>query len=290
MKTELILADMAIRQDSEGRYCLNDLHKAAGNEPHKAPNQWLRNQQIQELIRELTANLQLAQSKSNELSTNMCLAPIVSLKGGKTPGVYAVKDLVYAYAMWISAEFHLHVIRAYDALVTKTKTPEQLYRDLANELRLALPYLNITDRAVLLSHNTGIRNFSGETREQCRYFRKMDGYGLPGIIAIDRKPYKVLFDWLTQQRDYSDEITDSVYAALRAHCRGYKGMLHIGHTKKLDAFQIKANFEEITGIKSLEEAKNLAADMAKIVSGLLAEKSNFNFSALENRVGINHVQ
>jgi hypothetical protein len=36
-------------------------------------------------------------------------------------GRFATKELVYAYAMWIKAEFHIQVICAYDALVTKKK-------------------------------------------------------------------------------------------------------------------------------------------------------------------------
>jgi len=101
----LTIANTLIKQDENNLFCLNDLHKAAGNEPKFKPSLWLRSQQSKDLI--------------SELSTYSCLAPIEVHKGGKTPGTFVVKELVYAYAMWISPSFHLAVIRAYDALVTQ---------------------------------------------------------------------------------------------------------------------------------------------------------------------------
>ncbi|GEM_PF-3491045 len=98
--SSLTIAGITVKTDSEGRFCLNDFHKAAGGEPRHTPNQWQRNQQTRELADELTADLQLA--------------PVATIKGGATPGTYVVKELVYAYAMWVSPKFHLHVIRTYD--------------------------------------------------------------------------------------------------------------------------------------------------------------------------------
>lgn len=95
----LSISDISIRQDSDGRYCLNDLHKAAGNEPKQKPSEWLRNKQTVELITEVEK------------------AGISAIQSKQQVGTFVVKELVYAYAMWISAKFHLLVIRAYDAMV-----------------------------------------------------------------------------------------------------------------------------------------------------------------------------
>lgn len=52
--THLTILSTPVRQDPEGRYCLNDCHKASGGDPSKAPGQWLVNKQTQALIAELT--------------------------------------------------------------------------------------------------------------------------------------------------------------------------------------------------------------------------------------------
>lgn len=109
----LTIANISIGQDSQGRYCLNDLHKAAGNEQKHRPKYWLENQQTVELIEILEHENRgggIPPSEQNQL--------VSAIKGGNTQqGTFVVKELVYAYAMWISPAFHINVIRAYDAMV-----------------------------------------------------------------------------------------------------------------------------------------------------------------------------
>lgn len=96
----VVIAGVSIRQDAGGRYCLNDFHRAAGNEDRHAPALWER--QAGDLIDELQKG-----TKSYVLEKTR----------GRSGGTFAAEELVYAYAMWISAAFHLKVIRAYKALM-----------------------------------------------------------------------------------------------------------------------------------------------------------------------------
>jgi KilA-N domain len=98
----LKISDIAVRQDAEGRYCLNDLHKSAGGEQKHQPANWIRLQQTTDLI-----DFLISEESTGEI------APIVTKQG---VGTFSSKELVYAYAMWISAKFHIAVIRAYDQL------------------------------------------------------------------------------------------------------------------------------------------------------------------------------
>ena len=112
----LAISGIIIRQDSHGRYLLNDLHKAAGSERRHEPSFWRELQQTQELIEFLIAENQ--ENSDTGIPVSEQNQPLRVVKGGNgIQGTFAVKELVYAYATWISARFFLTVIRAYDAMV-----------------------------------------------------------------------------------------------------------------------------------------------------------------------------
>lgn len=101
----ITIANTTIRQDHAGRFCLNDLHKAAGAQDKHRPSEWLRNKQTQELISEIS------------------IAGIPAIETMQRTGTFGCRDLIYAYATWISPAFFLKVIRAYDALATGQTLP-----------------------------------------------------------------------------------------------------------------------------------------------------------------------
>ncbi|RRD41637.1 KilA-N domain-containing protein [Comamonadaceae bacterium OH3737_COT-264] len=88
--------EVAVRQH-DGLFSLNDLHKASGNIEAQRPNQFLRIDQTKALIQELK-------------TAQICA---VKTKEGRNGGTYACRELVIAYAAWISAAFHLKVIRVF---------------------------------------------------------------------------------------------------------------------------------------------------------------------------------
>ncbi len=129
----LVIGEFSIRQDEDGRYCLNDLHKASGGLAKHKPSNFIRNQQTQDLIVEIEQFSDVSSTGFDRCS-NMSIGQkaINTIKGGVKQGMYVVEDLVYSYAMWISAKFHLMVIRAYRAQVMEwmiggkqTISPEQ---------------------------------------------------------------------------------------------------------------------------------------------------------------------
>ena len=106
----IAISNVAIRQTENNLYNLNDLHKASGGEKRHELTNWLKLQQTTELIDELS------KPEISGLEENQQVIKVV--RGGNKRGTYACKELVYAYATWISAKFFLQVIRTFDAVVT----------------------------------------------------------------------------------------------------------------------------------------------------------------------------
>lgn len=89
-----IVAGIAIRMDEQGRFNLNDLHKASGKNPKNSPAQWLRTKQAQKLM--------------NLLEKKAIQACTVSTEG-RNGGTFAHEILAVEYTGWISMEFRIIV-------------------------------------------------------------------------------------------------------------------------------------------------------------------------------------
>lgn len=141
MNNLITIDDVLVRLDAQGRYCLNDLHKAAmangkATENH-APNQFLRNEGIQNFVSaldaevateaELTAKMQLAQ-KIGKLQKS---TSVHTIKGGKNPGIYAVELVAIRYAAWIDPAFEIRVYRTFQKS-TKDKSDWRRQRHIAS--------------------------------------------------------------------------------------------------------------------------------------------------------------
>ncbi|WP_368169714.1 phage antirepressor KilAC domain-containing protein [Aeromonas sp. R4-3] len=89
-----VIAGVEITTDDAGRFNLNALHRASQLGSSKAPAQWLRTKQAQELVTEV-----------EKQTVQIC---IVSVEG-RNGGTFAHELLAISYAGWISPAFQLQV-------------------------------------------------------------------------------------------------------------------------------------------------------------------------------------
>lgn len=128
----ITIADVAIRQDAKGRFSLNDFHRAAGGEDRHRPSRWAESQQAQDLAAEIDGE----QGKAGK-------GALVTQRGGRAPGTYVARELVYAYAMWISPAFHLKVIRTFDKAMTDVGDWRKLRHQAASTFKVANDILKL---------------------------------------------------------------------------------------------------------------------------------------------------
>ena len=123
MNQLLVIDGVSVRQYFESNYCLNDLQKAALLAAGE--NRSSRSLEVHEFMRrpETKALVELLEEETTGDSRSI---PVITIQG-RNGGTYVCKELVYAYAMWISPAFSLKVIRTFDAL--HNSSPEETTSD-----------------------------------------------------------------------------------------------------------------------------------------------------------------
>ncbi|MCG7368013.1 KilA-N domain-containing protein [Pantoea sp. ACRSH] len=158
---------VSVRVDSEGRYCLNDLHAAAvlngeATESQK-PSKFIRSASVQRFVNALDAR-----GQKRPLEHNQSLKVI---RGGDSQSVWGVEMIAVRYAAWIKPEFEIDVYNTF--IESRTK---------------ALDILNQLNR---LDHLIG-----GETKDISQCASKMGKWGKGGRKALLNEARKNLIDQL----------------------------------------------------------------------------------------------
>ena len=202
--TALTIGSSKIRQ-IDGFYSLNDLHVASGGAEKHQPAFFLRNEQTKALIEEVnSANLQNLNAGN----------PAIKTERGKYGGTYACKELVIAYAAWISPAFHLKVIRVFLAQVGRTLLAETITKAQQGELAtlIAERFPSGKDRPYAWSRfNNHFRLASykdlpaNRFEEACEYIKTMP----EPVPALQRPAVNLLDkDYFAKVRDIAIKFAD----------------------------------------------------------------------------------
>lgn len=116
MNSLMVIDGVSVRQFYEENYCLNDLQKAAI--AADGENRSTRTMEVYEFMRRPETQA-LVELLEKETTGNSRITPVITIQG-RNGGTYVCKELVYAYAMWISPAFHLKVIRTFDSFYSNT--------------------------------------------------------------------------------------------------------------------------------------------------------------------------
>lgn len=183
MNKLIVIDNTEIKQDSQGRYCLNDLHKASGGNPIHSPAQFFRNKSVSDFVQALT-------------DMQICTSPVNAIRGGTEQGTYVCEELVYKYAGWINPEFDVKVHAIFKKAVK-------------GELNLAQPQLP--------SYSEALRQLADkieESEQKSIQIASMESYfrngispfefvkGLNGVNALKVGAFLVDKNWLYQDGNH----------------------------------------------------------------------------------------
>lgn len=123
MSKIVVIENTVVRQDAFGRYCLNDLHRAAVAQgkatESQRPSNFLKSEGINAFVQSLSEATKIA-------SVNI-------IKGGLESGSWAVEIIAIRYAAWIEPAFEVQVYEQFRDSVKGNKNvlTEQLQAGLA---------------------------------------------------------------------------------------------------------------------------------------------------------------
>ncbi|EDW4704506.1 KilA-N domain-containing protein [Salmonella enterica subsp. enterica] len=141
MNNLMVIDGIEVRRDVHGRYCLNDLHRAAGGEDRHKPSNFMRMDSTRELCAEI------------DRCSDVSIGCIETIRGGNGQGTYVSREVVFAYAMWISPSFHLKVIRTFDRITSAPQTSSGMAADKMQAGVILLGFmrkeLNLSNSSVL---------------------------------------------------------------------------------------------------------------------------------------------
>ncbi len=147
MNNSIVIEGISVRQYLEGNFCLNDLQRAAIAVPNETRS--IRTLAVHEFMRRPETQ-SLVELLENETTGNSRSRPVITVQG-KNGGTYVCKELVYAYAMWISPAFNLKVIRTFDAAMIKAReaTANDMMQAGVTLLGFMRKELNLSNSSVL---------------------------------------------------------------------------------------------------------------------------------------------
>ena len=147
----LKVSHFEVKTNSEGMYCINDLHKASGGKKKDQTSNWL------------------ALPKTSELIEEVLKTGITGIKttAGRYGGTYVCKELVYAYAMWVSAKFSLEVIKVFDSNYQAESSLQSLAASVRTASRSLSSQINETSVIIdeLKGHGTAWSSYGSEIKK-----------------------------------------------------------------------------------------------------------------------------
>jgi len=163
----VIVNGVSVRVDSEGRYCLNDLHAAAvlngeATESQK-PSKFIRSASVRRFIQVLATR---GQKRPHDKSQVLLI-----VEGGTSKGIWGVEMIAVRYAAWIKPEFEIDVYNTF--IESRTNS-----LDILNQL-------NRLDHLI-----------NGETKEISQCASRMGKWGSGGRKALLTDARKNLIDQL----------------------------------------------------------------------------------------------